>query len=140
MKIKNIILTNDQSQLELLSGAIENIASEWDIPLNISLNLNLVLEELFSNIIFYGYDDDQSHEINIEIELENSSLRIKLEDDAKEFNPLLVPEPDMNTPLEDRKIGGLGIFFVRRFMDTVTYSRINNKNILTLTKEINNQK
>ena len=60
-----------------------------------------------------------------------------IEDDAKEFNPLNIPEPDhLDKPLEHRRIGGLGIHFVKKIMDKIEYKRNNNKNILILTKNI----
>jgi anti-sigma regulatory factor (Ser/Thr protein kinase) len=69
--------------------------------------------------------------------LENDTLRIRLEDDGMEFNPLLSDEPeDLDKPVEDRKIGGLGIHFVKKLMDNVDYHRYENKNILTLIKKI----
>jgi len=136
MKVKNLVLVNDESQLEKLAEFLENAAYEWDIPLKDTMNLNLVLEELFTNIVFYGYTDQLSHEILIQMSLDQDQITVSLEDDGREFNPLTVPEPDRSGQIEDRKIGGLGIFFVRNFTDDVTYQRLNNKNILTLKKTI----
>ena len=136
MKVKNLVLVNDQSQLETLAEFLENAASEWEIPLKDTMNLNLVLEELFTNIVFYGYTDQLPHEILIQMCLDQDQITVSLEDDGREFNPLTVPEPDRAGQIEDRKIGGLGIFFVRNFTDDVTYQRLNNKNILTLKKII----
>ena len=63
-------------------------------------------------------------------------MQIQIEDDGKEFNPLSYAEPDTDLSLDDRKIGGLGIHFVRKIMDDITYIRSDNKNILTLKKNI----
>ena len=104
--------------------------------MSLGMNLNLVLEELVTNIIFYGYVDTNEHKIIIDLSRDNSIFRMQIEDDAKEFNPLLMAEPNIENSIEDRKIGGLGIFFVRKIMDTMTYERVDNKNILTMTKTI----
>lgn len=137
MKVKHITLINDQAQLEKLAVSVEEISEDWSIPINLSLNLNLVLEELFTNIIFYGYDDNEIHEINIEFSLVENILEIRIIDDGHEFNPLNFPEPDINASIDERKVGGLGIYFVRKFVDKMTYKRSDNKNIITLIKHIN---
>lgn len=132
----NITIINEVKELEVLSMKLETLSEEWGIPMAISLNLNLVLEELVTNIIFYGYDDKEVHEISIQLSLDNKVIQLQIEDDGREFNPLLLAEPNIDESIENRKIGGLGIFFVRKIMDHITYERKNNNNILTLTKNI----
>ncbi len=136
MAEKTITLINQIAQLEVLADAIESLAAEWEISMSISLNLNLVLEELVTNIIFYGYEDAGEHKILIHLSFEDTILEVRIEDDAKEFNPLLHAEPDVNAPIEEREIGGLGIHFVRKIMDDMTYERLANKNVLILKKKI----
>ena len=133
---KNITIVNQVEQLEDLAGILETVSEEWDIPMKVSLNLNLVLEELITNIIFYGYDDKNEHLIYIRLYKKDNEIEIQIEDDGKEFNPLLVAEPDIDESIENRKIGGLGIHFVRKIMDSMNYRRSDDKNILTLTKNI----
>jgi anti-sigma regulatory factor (Ser/Thr protein kinase) len=136
MAEKAITISNQITQLEVLANAMENISEEWDIPMNISLSFNLVLEELVTNIIFYGYDDKNDHEIRIGLSYDNNIMQIQIEDDGREFNPLLMAEPDLDVAIENRKIGGLGIHFVRKIMDDIIYLRSENKNILTMKKNI----
>ena len=136
MAEKVITISNQITQLEVLANAMENISEEWDIPMNISLSLNLVLEELVTNIIFYGYDDKNDHEIIIGLSYDNNIMQLQIEDDGREFNPLLMAEPDLDVAIENRKIGGLGIHFVRKIMDDIIYVRSENKNILTMKKNI----
>ena len=136
MAEKAITISNQITQLEVLANAMENISEEWDIPMNISLSFNLDLEELVTNIIFYGYDDKNDHEIRIGLSYDNNIMQIQIEDDGREFNPLLMAEPDLDVAIENRKIGGLGIHFVRKIMDDIIYLRSENKNILTMKKNI----
>ena len=136
MADKNITIINQVNQLEFLAHAVEVISNEWDIPFNIALNLNLVLEELVTNIIFYGYDNTDEHEIKIDLSYKNKMIKVQIEDDGRQFDPLQAPEPNTEEIVEDRKIGGLGIHFVRTLMDDINYQRLDNKNRLTLTKQI----
>jgi serine/threonine-protein kinase RsbW len=136
MADKNITIINQLDQLEYLADTMEMISGEWDIPMNIALNLNLVLEEVVTNIIFYGYDDKDEHEININLSYKDNIIKVRIEDDGREFDPLQAPEPDMEKTIEESKIGGLGIHFVRTIMDDINYLRLDNKNRLTLTKHI----
>ena len=136
MADKNITIINHLDQLEYLAHVLEEISGEWNIPMKIALNLNLVLEELVTNIIFYGYDDKDKHEININLTYKDNIIKVQIEDDGKQFDPLQAPEPDIEKTVEDRKIGGLGIHFVRTIMDDVNYLRLGNKNRLTMTKHI----
>jgi len=94
------------------------------------------LEEAVSNVIFYAFDDEKEHDIKIVISLENKILSIEIIDDGKPFDPTARKEPDVSLPAEDRPIGGLGIFLIRKMMDNVTYTRHNNLNTLTLLKNI----
>ncbi len=136
MSDKNITIINQLEQLEYLSNTMEMISVEWNIPMSIVLNLNLVLEELVTNIIFYGYEDRDKHEINIKLSYRDKIIKVQIEDDGREFDPLQVPEPTKEKTIEESKIGGLGIHFVRKIMDDITYLRLDNKNRLTLTKLI----
>lgn len=136
MKEKTISIVNQIEQIEELARVLETLSDEWSLPTDLMLSMNLVLEELISNIIFYGYEDKSEHKIIIRFLLEGGIFQMQIEDDAVEFNPLQAAEPDIDEPIEKRKIGGLGIHFVRKLTDKVIYERTDNKNILTLTKSI----
>jgi serine/threonine-protein kinase RsbW len=136
MKEKTITIKNQLEQITLLAEELEILAETWDIPMEMMLSMNLVLEELITNIIFYGYEDTLEHSIHIRFAVDQTMLKIQLEDDAKAFDPLQAPEPKLDQPIEERKIGGLGIHLVRSIMDEVSYQRIDNKNILSMVKDM----
>jgi anti-sigma regulatory factor (Ser/Thr protein kinase) len=120
-----------------LAGWLEMLGEEWQLPSKVVFNLNLVLEELVTNIIFYGYRDDESHQIQIDFGLENEVIEVIIGDDGIEFNPFLLDAPDdLNKPIEERKIGGLGIHFVKQLMDKYDYQRNNNRNKIILVKHL----
>ena len=98
-----------------------------------AMNANLVLEELLSNIIFYGYDDHDEHMIYVSLQHKETKLDITIEDDGIPFNPLEQEEIDLTTSLEDTEVGGLGIHFVKTLTTDITYKREGNKNVLVMS-------
>jgi anti-sigma regulatory factor (Ser/Thr protein kinase) len=138
MNKKEISIENNISELNKLQLEINKISKEWNLSPKILFNLNLAIEEIVTNIIFYGFDDDFKHIINIKLFLEHDKLKTQIIDEGKEFNPLEEETPDhIDKPLEERDIGGLGIHFVKNIMDKIEFKREKNKNILTLIKKIN---
>lgn len=102
------------------------------------LTTNLCLEELITNTIEYGYSDDEAHEISIDMNLENGELNIEIVDDAEAFDPTRdAPTPDIDASIKERPIGGLGIFLVTSFTDSIQYKRQRNHNRLILKKRLN---
>ena len=77
--------------------------------------VNLVIEEMVTNTLKFGYNDDAVHEILLRLEILAQRVLLTLEDDAHEFNPIEAPPPDINLPAEQRTPGGLGIHLVRQF-------------------------
>lgn len=98
--------------------------------------MRLVLDELLTNVISYGYSDRDEHLIEVDLTLEDGVLRVRIEDDGAPFNPLHAPAPDTHCPTEDRHIGGLGIHLVTSLMDHVAYERAAEKNRLIMEKRI----
>lgn len=133
---KKFIVENRIEELPLLFSKIEELSEVWSLSLPLTMNINLVLEEAVSNVIFYAFNDEKRHEIIILVSLENEVLKIEIIDDGTPFDPTNRQMPDVTLPAEDREIGGLGIYLIKQIMDTVEYSRIDNNNILTLTKKI----
>ncbi len=96
----------------------------------------LAIEELVTNCIKYGYDDAGEHIIVIVLSVADQALTMVVTDDGHPFDPLKVPPPDLSLDIQDRPIGGLGIYLLRELADQITYERRDNKNRLTLTKSI----
>lgn len=137
-KIFSITLKNELSEITTLAEKLQEL-SETDFLIKKNIfKINLALDEIFTNIVSYGFPDNSESEIKIDFFKENDKLKMRIEDEGIEFNPLLMEKPDTELSAEDRKIGGLGIFFVRESMDNMEYERKNKKNILTLTKLLTN--
>jgi anti-sigma regulatory factor (Ser/Thr protein kinase) len=97
---------------------------------------NLAIEELVTNCIKHGYDDQGEHVIEITLKLSINELVLTVTDDGHSFNPLDLPEPDTHVPVEDRPIGGLGIHLLRKMSDRMEYERKGGKNHITLHKSL----
>lgn len=97
---------------------------------------NLAIEELVTNIVKYGYDDQAEHVITVRMAIEDGILKLEIRDDGHAFNPFDQPVPDTSLAAEDRDIGGLGIHFVRNMLDSYAHERSGGQNIVTVTKKL----
>jgi serine/threonine-protein kinase RsbW len=131
---KEIKLKNQVSELDLMAQFIEETGEELELDMELLMNLNLVLEEMVSNIIFYAYPEGTEGTIELAVESDGKELTFFINDYGREFDPTQKADPDVSINPAERDIGGMGIFIVRNIMDKVTYQRLNGKNILTMKK------
>jgi serine/threonine-protein kinase RsbW len=130
----NWLIRNDLAEIEKLAEKIEAFGNSRGIPAVLIHNINLSLDELITNTINYGYRDELEHQIKIDLQLDEMEIVVELRDDGLPFNPLERPDPDINKELDDREIGGLGIYLVRQLMDQVEYWRIGDDNVIVMKK------
>ncbi|MCD8044343.1 MAG: ATP-binding protein [Tannerellaceae bacterium] len=133
---KELHLVNDMEQLHCLHDFIDQVSSEIGLSPHTSINLKLALEEAVVNVISYAYPGETGKDICLLLETQPGKIKFILTDTGHPFNPVEKPEPDISLSGEQRPIGGLGIFLVKKLMSQVTYERAGDKNILTLIKEI----
>jgi anti-sigma regulatory factor (Ser/Thr protein kinase) len=129
-------LKSNLSELDVLCQNLEKFGQSIGLSKKCIFEANLALDELFTNIISYGFDDKNEHTIKVTITLQNENLIFNIEDDGIPFNPTKVETPDLECTIEECKIGGLGIHLAKNLMDEVCYQRCNDKNILTLKKNV----
>jgi len=132
-------IENKLSELKRLYRQVEAFAKRQALSPKDIFKINLCMEEHFTNIISYGYADGAKHWVEITLSVENAKLMIRIEDDGIPFNPTKIVAPNFQCPLEEREVGGLGVFLTKHFMDTMAYQRRGNKNILEMTKKIDRQ-
>ena len=99
------------------------------------MQIAVAVEELFVNIANYAYPDGDGS-MRPEICTDDEAVTLRFVDSGIAFNPLQEEEPDVTADAESRKIGGLGIYMVKKTMDSVQYERKDNENILTVTKKL----
>ncbi|OPX28954.1 MAG: hypothetical protein B1H08_04905 [Candidatus Omnitrophica bacterium 4484_171] len=117
----------------IVEGASKLKFSDKDIS-----QIRLAAEEIVVNIINYAYPEKAGNmRISYRTE-DNNTLVVEIVDSGIAFNPLSLPEPDVNVPLDKRKIGGLGVYLVKKIMDDVNYERKDGRNILVFTKTAKN--
>ena len=130
-----LILKNDLSELARIAESVEAHGEARGWPMKWIMNANLSLDELITNIVSYAYVDTDDHEIRITLTEQDTSLVIVVEDDGVAFDPFSqAPEPDLDANVEERRIGGLGVYFVKTLMDNVGYERRDDRNRTTLTQ------
>lgn len=115
----------------LLSFVIERV-EHLELPRMLTFDIRLVMEEILTNIIHYAYSDREG-DVEVEYKLKSGSgLHLQIRDWGRPFNPLEHEPPDLTVDLEDREIGGLGIYLTRQFADDVRYRRNGHENTLEL--------
>jgi len=128
----SISFANDMQELTHLLQVVNVFLEPRELQSKLIYEVNLILEEILMNIIKYGYDDGESHEIEVQIEVEQKEVALTVIDDGREFNPLTVPPPDRSKSAMDRLEEGLGLQFVRHMRNAIEYRREEDKNILKI--------
>lgn len=131
-----LVIKNEIDELNRLAEFVEELGERRGLDMALVMNLNLALEEVVSNIILYAFPQKTIEEIVINCVEGDSSLIFTISDRGIEFDPMEVEDADISLSAEERGIGGLGIFLVRQIMDEVKYERFDNKNILTIKKNL----
>jgi anti-sigma regulatory factor (Ser/Thr protein kinase) len=129
----SVELQSDLAELARLAGVVADFANTAELPSEFAGTLNLCLEEVVTNVIVHGYKE-QRGTVRISLTAQPGEAMAEVEDDGPAFDPLARPAPNLDLPIDERPIGGLGIHLVRNLMDNVTYRRDNGHNRLTLTK------
>lgn len=123
-------------EIERMAVLVRRFGELHEIPSRALYAVNLALDEVVTNTVLYGFDDAAGREFQVRVWVSGRELSSELVDEGRAFNPLDVPSPDLNAPLHERELGGLGLHLVRSLMDRVDYRREDTKNVLTLMKRI----
>ena len=130
---KQISVSAEIKQLSRVLNFITTELKKTDYESEIQNKIEMASEEIFTNIADYAYENEPG-KVNIAVSAADG-IKITFEDNGKPFNPTEYPAPDLEKPLKDREIGGLGLFLVKQVMDKVEYTRENDKNILVISKK-----
>lgn len=133
---KVLEISNQIEDLSKVNAFLEEMGDEWGLPVPLVLSMTLVMEEALTNIMLYAFDDNNKHIIKIFFKKSDDGFSITIVDDGKEYDPTSKPDPDITLPAEQREIGGLGIFLIKKIMDQVRYQRNNDRNYLILNKKM----
>ncbi len=126
-----------QSRMDSVASASDAVSrwlAERAASEEVQYFARFAVEELATNCIKYGYDDMNEHTLEVSLSLSEDGFVLTFADDGRAFNPLLVPDPDFSPTLEDRRIGGWGLYLLRQMSRDMQYVRLDGKNIVTLHK------
>ena len=133
---KQLVVANRLDELNTINQFLDELSEQWDIPPALTMTLHLVVEEAFTNVVQYAFADTQAHEIVLLVSKDMGLLSLVLQDDGVAYDPTARVDPDTTLAVEEREIGGLGIFLIKQMMDHVSYERVGNKNRLIMQKQL----
>lgn len=134
---RTLILPNRIEEVRTLEAALMEFAAQHELPQDALYQIQLSLEEVFTNVVSYAHDDDEEHQIEVVLACEGNRVTVEVADDGTPFNPLQeAPEMDAHSPLEERGIGGAGVALVKQMMTELRYRRDGGRNRLTMIKEL----
>lgn len=131
-----INLTNNLSEIPRVLDAIGEFLDGFPHDGSARFDVSLAVEELLSNIIRYAYPQGETHMIGVTLSVEDEAVHCRLVDSGQAFDPLSVPEPDFDADLDERKVGGLGVHFVRQMMQDLRYDRIDGQNVIHMSRTL----
>lgn len=135
--MKELTITAEVSNLETVTGFVEEQLEALECPMKAQIQINIAIDEIFSNIAQYAYAPEIGNvTVRVESEDEPKMVRLTFIDSGAPYNPLSVKEPDTTLSADQRQIGGLGIFMVKKSMDEMVYEYKDGKNILTIKKQL----
>jgi serine/threonine-protein kinase RsbW len=129
-----ITIVSKGSELARVAKLLDRLGAERHLAPKVVADMQIALDEILTNITEYAYTDNAEHKIHIRIRVLDNVLEAVIEDDGVAFDPLAISEPDVSSPLHERRVGGIGIHFVRKLMDEVTYDRAGGYNRLVVRK------
>lgn len=133
---KELRLKNQVEELARVNQFNDEISDELGLDAELRMNLNLVMEEMVSNVIFYAYPEGKVADIELMAESDGRELTFTLSDQGKEFDPTMREDTNLDVNPMEREIGGMGICIVKSIMNEVTYQRLGDRNLLTMKKNI----
>lgn len=129
-------IRNRREEFRKVVEALDRLAAEHHLDADVVGDMQVALDEVLTNIVDYGYTDDAEHEIRIRLRVLGSTIEATIEDDGAPFNPLESAVPDSRAPLRERRIGGIGLHFVKNLMSEVSYNRVAGHNRLVLRNKM----
>lgn len=131
---KEITVDSRIENVETLTAFIDDALAPYDPSMRAMMQIDVAVDELFSNVVHYSGSQQMTLVLEVKEDVLTASLTFI--DDGVEYDPLKKDDPDVTLSAEERKIGGLGIYLVKKTMDDIVYKREGNKNILKIEKKL----
>ena len=136
--MKEINIAATVENIEVVTDFVNEHLEALDCPMKAQMQIDIAIDELFGNIAHYAYNPEVGDAtVRVEIVEDPLAVVITFIDKGVPYDPLAKTDPDTTLPAEEREIGGLGIFMVKKSMDDITYEYKDGQNILTIKKNLN---
>lgn len=135
--MKELTIAATVENIDVVTGFVNEQLEALECPMKARMQIDIAIDELFGNIAHYAYNPDVGEAtVRVEVQKEPLSVIITFIDGGVPYDPLAADDPDTTLSAEERGIGGLGIFMVKKSMDEIAYRYENGKNILSIRKKI----
>lgn len=137
MTMRELTLPATVENIETVTDFVNEHLDEAGCPMKVQMQIAVVIDEVFSNIAYYAYGTESGDAtVNVDLDEESHKIMLSFADRGVKYNPLAKDDPDITLSAEDRQIGGMGIFMVKKLMDEVTYEHRDGQNVLTMWKNL----
>ena len=133
---KTVRITNQRDQIDTVRKFFDDYSKDNKLTEKTVHDIQMALDEVLTNIVNYGYEDTDEHQIDIHFGVNDDAVKVEIVDDSKPYNILEKDNPDISLSMEDKPIGGLGIFLIKKLMSNVDYYTEEGKNHLVMIKEL----
>jgi serine/threonine-protein kinase RsbW len=130
----DLVIRNDLSEIAIVRDALDQLGGELEVPARALMQLQVVLDELVSNVVKYSWPDGGDHELQVRITVNATGVSLDIFDDGQPFDPRGAPEP--NAPIDGQRPrpGGVGIHMIKKLVDNLAYERVDGRNHTSLIK------
>lgn len=133
---KELTIEAAVENIGIVTAFVDEQLEALECPLKAQMQIDIAIDELFGNIAHYAYQEKGEATVRLEVEEEPLAVILTFIDSGVPYNPLNADDPDTTLSAEERSIGGLGIFMVKKSMDEMTYRYEEGKNILSIKKKL----
>lgn len=133
---RDLTFKNEEQELSRVAEFMETVCDELQLDMHVAMKLQVAMEEMVTNVIFYAYPKGTSADITLTAESDGQELTFVLSDTGKPFDPTAKEDADLDVNPMDREQGGMGILIVKNIMNEVSYQRLEGRNLLTMKKDI----
>ena len=133
----SIVLNNDIQEVKQLNVFVSDVCATVHLDDDTATTVELAIEEAVANVMNYAYPLEWEGKIHVKAYASAGKLCFEISDSGIPFDPTTANEADVSLSVQQRSIGGLGIYLIRKYMDSMEYKRVEGRNILTLSKNLN---
>ena len=133
---RELTFKNEEQELNRVAEFMEGVCDELQLDMHVAMKLQVAMEEMVTNVIFYAYPKGTSADITLTAESDGQELTFVLSDTGKPFDPTAKEDADIDVNPIDREQGGMGILIVKNIMNEVSYQRLGDMNQLTMKKTL----